>query len=53
MPIPPPSERPDLYDAYDNPEKPRKLSKEYLDAVTPEHIKKIITEQEAKKKKSR
>jgi hypothetical protein len=49
--IHPPSKRPDLYDAYDNPAKSPKLSKEYLDAVTPEHVKKIIVEVEAKKSK--
>jgi hypothetical protein len=49
MPIPPPNKRPDLYDDYDNPEKPRKLSKEYMDAVTPEHVKKRIAERESKK----
>jgi hypothetical protein len=51
--MPSPAERPDLYDYYDFSEKRSNLSKKYMDAVTPEHVKKLIAERDAKKKKSR
>lgn len=41
MTIPSPEERPDLYDAYDLPEKSR-VSAEHLMAITPDYIKQML-----------
>lgn len=48
MKVPSPQDRPDLYDFGDVPED-RNLSDEYVEAVTPEHVKKLIAERKAKK----
>lgn len=47
--MPPPEERPDLYDGYDcqGPERP--ASQAYWDSVMPEHVKKLIAERQATK----
>ncbi len=41
MTIPSPDERPDLYDAYDLPEKSR-VTAHHLMAITPEYIKQML-----------
>lgn len=42
MTIPSPDERPDLYDAYDLPEKPRQFSEQHWMDITPEPIKQML-----------
>lgn len=46
MPIPPPSERPDLYDGYDY--QSESFSADYLIAVTPDHIKQALEKKHGK-----
>lgn len=42
MTIPSPNERPDLYDAYDLPEKPRRFSAQHWMDITPDPIKQML-----------
>jgi hypothetical protein len=47
MPIPPPSERPDLYDDYDGQLYSPSLP-EYIEATTPDYIKRLLEEKPGK-----
>jgi hypothetical protein len=42
MTVPSPAERPDLYDAYDLPDPPRKYTVEHWMSITPEPIKQML-----------